>query len=314
MTAQTPLVSIGIPVYNGENFLAPTLDAILAQTFDDFEVVIADNASTDRTEAICREYAAKDPRIRYHRQHQNFGAAPNYNDVYHRSRGKYFKWSAHDDLIEPAFLERCVAALDEHQESVVACTMFDSIDSEGTHLAEGESRPALGADDAPARVSAAIFPYIRGGVSDAAIFGLMRRSALDQTRLHGSYTGSDRTLLLELALLGPFFEVPERLFLNRDHPSRSIRIRRRVEDRGHIREVWYDTQRAGRIVFPNWRRLREFGGAIRRAPVSRMDKVRCAGVVARWVVTWNWKRLINDLRLGLAMAVNRRRRPKTETE
>ena len=94
MSADPPLVSIGVPVYNGDNYLEATLDSILDQTFKDFELVICDNASTDRTEAICRNFAASDPRVRYHRQPRNFGAAPNYNDVYHRSRGKYFKWSS----------------------------------------------------------------------------------------------------------------------------------------------------------------------------------------------------------------------------
>ncbi len=307
-----PLVSIGVPVYNGENYLAETLDAILAQDYRHLEVVITDNTSTDSTEDICKDYAARDSRVVYHRQPRNFGAAPNYNDAYHRSHGTLFKWSAHDDLIGPTFLSRCVTALHEHPECVVAFTMFTSIDAEGKPLEDGEPRPDLCSEDVATRVAAAIFPYAQGGVSDAAIFGLMRRSAIDATQLHGSYTGSDRTLLLELALQGPFHQVPERLFFNRDHPDRSIRIRRKVADRGHVREAWFDASRAGKIVFPNWRRLREFAVAIARAPVSLGDKLRSYGVVLRWIVKWNWKRLANDLRLGVVMFFNRRRRPKDE--
>ncbi len=313
MTSHVPLVSIGVPVYNGENYLAETLDAILAQTFTDFEIVISDNASTDSTEEICRAYAAKDPRIHYHRQSQNLGAAPNYNDVFHRSRGEYFKWSAHDDLIEPVFLERCVSALDTNPDTVVASTMFDSIDAEGTHIGDGEPRPGLCSDDVSIRIRTAIYPYRHGGASDAAVFGLMRRSALDRTRLHGSYTGSDRTIILELVLLGPFYEVPEPLFHNRDHPSRSIRIRKRNGNRSHDREAWFDTRKAGRIVFPNWRRLREFVHAIMRSPISITERMRGIGIVVGWVVSGNWKRLINDLRIGLSMAVNRRRRPGNDS-
>ncbi len=137
----------------------------------------------------------------------------------------------------------------------------------------------------------------------------MRRSAVDRTRLHGSYTGSDRTLLLELALEGPLGVVAEHLFYNRDHPDRSIRIRMKVSDRGHVREVWFDTQRAGRIVFPNWRRLREFVVAIARSRVGMRDKLRSYGVVIAWIVGWSWKRLLNDLYLGAAMTLSRRRRP-----
>ncbi|MFV2000534.1 MAG: glycosyltransferase family 2 protein [Acidimicrobiia bacterium] len=312
MANDIPRVSIGIPVYNGENYLAETLDAILAQTFEDFEIVIADNASTDGTEAICVAYAARDSRIHYRRHVQNFGAAPNYNDVYHRSRGAYFKWSAHDDLIDQTFLEKCVSALDANPDHVVACTLFDSIDGHGAHIGQGEARPALGSSDVAARVGAAIYPYRHGGVSDAAVFGLMRRSALDRTRLHGSYTGSDRTILLELALLGPFFEVPERLFLNRDHPSRSIRIRTKASDQGHAREIWYDTNRAGQVVFPNWRRLTEFSEAIVRARIKPTEKLRCFTVVFGWVARGNWKRLVNDLRIGLSTAIRRMRRTTTE--
>lgn len=310
MTSKDPRLTIGIPVYNGENYLAETLDAILAQTFENFEVLIADNASTDGTEAICRAYVEKDPRVRYHRQPQNLGAAPNYNDVYHRSLGEYFKWSAHDDLIEPTFLEECVSVLDEHSEYVVACTMFDSIDSEGAHIGDGQPRPGLSSGEVSNRIRTSIYPYRKGGASDAVIFGLIRRSALDRTRLHGSYTGSDRTILLELALLGPAFEVPEPLFHNRDHPTRSIRIGRGVLKRGHHREAWFDTQRAGLIVFPNWRRLGEFVEAILRAPITATDKMRSLGIVGGWVVDGNWKQLGNDVRVGLTMAVDRQRTPR----
>lgn len=314
MTSSVPLISIGIPVYNGDNYLADTLDAILAQTFRDFEVLIADNCSTDGTEAICRAYVAKDPRVRYHRQPHNLGAAPNYNDVFHRSHGEYFKWSAHDDLIEPTFLERCVTVLDADPEYIAASTMFDSIDKDGTRIGTGDARTGLGSSDVSRRVRTAIYPYRHGGASDAAVFGLMRRSALDRTHLHGSYTGSDRTILLELALLGPLFEVPEPLFLNRDHPTRSIRIGRGAGNRAHHREAWFDTRRAGRIVFPNWRRLGEFVRAIVTAPVSITDKFRSLGIVARWVMRDNWKRLGNDLRVGFTSAASRLRSRGTEPE
>ena len=74
----TPRVSIGVPVYNGERFLALTLDSLLAQTYRDFEIIIGDNASIDRTEEIGRTYAAKDPRVRYVRHEHNLGLARNY--------------------------------------------------------------------------------------------------------------------------------------------------------------------------------------------------------------------------------------------
>ena len=78
----TPLVSIGLPVYNGENFVAEAIQCVLSQTFSDWELIISDNASTDRTVHICREFAAKDARIRVHQNKQNMGVCPNFNQVF----------------------------------------------------------------------------------------------------------------------------------------------------------------------------------------------------------------------------------------
>ena len=107
-----PRVTLGVPVFNGGPFLPETLDSLLNQTFSDLEVVISDNASTDRTEEICRAYAARDPRVRYYRNDVNRGAAWNHNRVFELARGEFFKWSAADDLCAPEFLTLCVAALD----------------------------------------------------------------------------------------------------------------------------------------------------------------------------------------------------------
>ena len=117
-----PRVTVGVPVFNGESFLAETLDSLLNQTFSDFEIVISDNASTDRTEEICRAYAARDPRIRYYRSDANRGAAWNHNRVFELARGEYFKWNSADDLCAPEFLARCVAALDEDASAIMVCS------------------------------------------------------------------------------------------------------------------------------------------------------------------------------------------------
>lgn len=98
-----PHVSIGMPVYNGGRYVKAALEAVLAQTFRDFELIISDNASTDATEAICREYAARDPRIHYSRNGENLGAARNSNRTVELATGQYFKWAHHDDLCAPEF-------------------------------------------------------------------------------------------------------------------------------------------------------------------------------------------------------------------
>jgi hypothetical protein len=130
----TPLLSIGLFVYNGERFLEETLDSILSQTFTDFELIISDNASTDRTAEISQAYARADSRISYYRNEKNMGAGWNLRRVYELATGKYFKWAAADDLLEPEFLRRCVEALESDPGCVVAYARTKEIDANGTFI------------------------------------------------------------------------------------------------------------------------------------------------------------------------------------
>ncbi len=126
-TAKAPRVSIGMPVYNGGLFIREALDSLLAQTFTDFELIISDNASTDGTESICREYADKDARIRYVRQAQNLGAAANFKFVLDESVGEYFMWAAADDVWLPTFVRVCVGLLEKKTSSGMAITGYKAV-------------------------------------------------------------------------------------------------------------------------------------------------------------------------------------------
>jgi glycosyltransferase involved in cell wall biosynthesis len=111
-SAVSPKLTIGMPVYNGERYLRESLDSLLAQTFTDFELIVSDNASTDGTEAICREYAARDPRIRYVRQNRNCGAAPNFQFVLNEAACELFMWAGADDRWDPGWLAALVELLE----------------------------------------------------------------------------------------------------------------------------------------------------------------------------------------------------------
>src|SRR6267142_5432239 len=101
-----PKVSVGLPVYNGEKYLPNTLKRLLEQDFEDFELIVSDNASTDGTPEICRMFAEQDPRVHYVRNEANIGLAANHNRTFELSRGELFKWAAHDDDFPPAMLAR----------------------------------------------------------------------------------------------------------------------------------------------------------------------------------------------------------------
>lgn len=283
-----PRVSIGMPVYNGQNFIVETLESLLAQSYTDFELIICDNASTDGTEAICHDYATRDPRIRYHRNETNIGAPANYNLCFELARGEYFKWAAHDDLCAPTFLERCVEVLDRDPHVVLAYTQAKAIDDKGKVVKIYPGKHHFNAPEPRVR----FYEYVLDPHPVVAVFGLMRRETLGHTRLIGKYAGSDRPLLSEMSLLGKFYEVPEHLFFYRFHEAQSWGGNKSA----HAQQAWYDARRAGKITFPQWRLLREHIRSIERSPVGLQDRVACYLYMGYWMLK-NRRRLGQNLLL-----------------
>lgn len=288
-----PRVSIGLPVYNGENFLAEAIDSILAQTFEDFELTISDNASTDATEKMCRHYAAKDSRIFYYRNESNLGASANFNLAFERSSGEYFKWAAHDDLIAPSFLERCVEVLDREPEVVLCFPGIGYMNEQG-RIAR-ISRGDLSIRDR--RPADRLYRFVNHQIASEdifwSVFGLIRSEVLRKTGLLGKYIAADQVLLMKLLLLGQFHELPEHLYYRRIHPLAStIRLPRSRTYRERIE--WYDTKNTARIVLPNWRLIIETLLAIRDGQIVRRAKARCFYPIAK-MFTLRWKRLLSEL-------------------
>lgn len=209
MSGREPLVSVGLPVYNGERYLREAVESILAQEYRNLELIISDNASKDGTEAICREYAARDPRVRYYRSAKNMGAVHNFNRVFKLAQGEYFMWAAFDDVRHPEYVRRCVEALESNSEAVLCCTDVHLIDEEGRDLDDPRwprgIRPAGRTPRERIReLARATFWY--------DFYGLMRSSVLRNTRLAQPVWGFDVVVLMEMCLRGPVVVVPEPLF------------------------------------------------------------------------------------------------------
>lgn len=229
-----PTLTIGLPVRNGEVYLAQALESLLGQSFGDFRVVVSDNCSTDGTADICRALAARDRRILYSRTAANIGAGPNFNRVFSLCTSPFFKWMAHDDLLAPTFLERCLATLRGDPGVVLAHAALALVDEAGRPLpaaADGRVFDRQGRrhhDLEPPHLAEGRRPS--GRFADAlrrmnwctAVFGVIRTDALKRTHLHGSYYEADRVLLAELALLGRFRQLDEPLFLKRCHGGVSV--------------------------------------------------------------------------------------------
>jgi glycosyltransferase involved in cell wall biosynthesis len=285
-TSSVPRVSIGMPVYNGDRYVEESIRSLLAQTYTDFELIISDNGSSDSTKMLCRRLAAEDERICYVRQVENLGAAANFNKVFALSRGEYFKWAAHDDLCDPRFLESCVAILDEREDVVLAFTRCQEIDEEGVpgRICPSRSKPdSLSVRERFATMIIEPSPFV-------PVFGLVRRDVLARTGLIGSYAGSDRPLIGELALHGLTYEVPELLFFYRVHPQQSW---------GHARpvrslEAWFDPARANKHTMPKWRLLIEHERTIWRAPLDLKSRVVLQGVILKWMRA-RWRPLLKNL-------------------
>lgn len=269
----SPVVSIGLPVYNGEMFLEESLSSLLAQDFEDFELIISDNASTDATESMCRAMAGRDRRVRYYRCDRNLGAARNYNRVFHLAEGRYFKWTADDDPCHERFLSACVEALDRDPGAVLCYPKTIVVDGRGEVIPTAERELDLNTEDTVLRFSRCLSPM---GIFRNPVFGLVRRGALARTRLIGAYLASDRCLIAELSLLGRFLELPDRLLYRRKHDRN---VGTRASDM-----PFYDPRVRVRVVFPEWRVLKEHLATVARASLPVNLKFRSARAVLKWAL------------------------------
>lgn len=289
MTPEISCLSIGLPVYNGEQFLEESLNSLLNQTFEDFELIISDNGSTDRTQEICRAYAAKDQRIRYHRSEQNHGAAWNYNRVFELSIGKYFKWACHDDLCAHEYIEQCVEILESNPSVVLCYANTTFIDEQGKFLENYSEDLHLDAAKPHERYRQYHRRFLYKYKCNPQ-FGVLRSSALAMTRLMGKYEGSDIILFAELALLGEFYEIPEYLFFRRQHPQMS----RQANPTDEELAVWYDPANKGKLQLPIWRLLFEHLLAIGRTQLSWSEKIFCY-LQLRTFLRWKRRELGKEL-------------------
>lgn len=273
----SPTVSIGLPVYNGENFLAETLDSLRSQTFEDIEIIVADNASTDATGEICKTAADEDERVKYFRHETNLGAPANYNFTVDQAVGEFFMWTAHDDLRAPSFVDSALEIFSERPETKVVFSQTLRVDADGEVIGDRVRHDDL--------LEPAVHRRFRAAISSPhpsiVVFGLMRLETMRATGRHGSYLGSDRVLAAELALHGPFAEIPEPLFFGRDHPDRYVRmINERNQESANAKQLWWDPDRRKLDRFPRWRRYRDYGRAVWNHPLSAPDRLRSIGALA----------------------------------
>ncbi len=297
-------VAIGIPVYNGSNFVGAAVESILGQTYGDFDLFISDNASTDATEDICRGYARDDARVHYVRQPRNLGAAGNHNALLGMNDSAYFKWASHDDILAPGFLAACVAALDGDPAIVLASPASTLIGPAGTPLPYSpergglvdeagvcwpvlpEKNPNLESADPVLRFEAIMIVM----VMCVEIYGLIRRSALPRVTM-GAFSGADKVLLAQLSLLGRFWLGQETLFFRRCHPQQFS-----ASVSGTYRAQWFSGRRDS-MTAQQLRLLLAYCRALYVTKLTVRQRSACLRAIARRALFrgQQWRRLTGAL-------------------
>lgn len=221
-----PQVSIGIPVYNGATHLRRTIESVLAQSFDAFELIISDNASTDGTWDICQEYAERDKRIRCVRQPRNLGANPNFNILFEMSQGEFFKWTGHDDQLDHSFLERCVKALEASPDASIAYCGETYCDDEGNEVLRCDDPYSIDGLEPDVRFRQWMWDMdIKNQRRSDLVYGLIRSSHLRTTRLFRDTLATNKLLILELVVTGPVEYIEDVLVQRTPAPHRTIEQR-----------------------------------------------------------------------------------------
>ena len=273
-----PLVSVGLPVYNGEAHLAKALDALLDQDLEDFEVIICDNASQDATPEIARDYAARDQRIRYARNQRNLGLAGNFNRAFQLSTGKYFKWWAHDDWHPRELLRRTTEVLEQDPSAVLCATGVAVMDDDDQVFEEWRPSADLLTPAPHLRFHRLIWTL----GETHPLFSVMRSDALARTPQYRPFVGGDRVLLAQLILMGGFAHLPDLM-----HYYRQARMRpgaRKDPNRPSQAEI-LDPANKGKLPSRTWRLCYEHLRLVAAARLAPEHKAWLAGdVLARFGV------------------------------
>jgi len=248
MTKNSPLVSIGMPVYNGEKTVWEALDSLLAQDFKDFELIISDNASTDNTAEICHQYAARDSRVRFYRNEANIGPTANFNRLVHLARGKYFMWAADDDWWEPSYISCMVEDIESNHNAVLSFCRFDHLWV--NEMPSKDKQPIILSDNWSKIIGRNRFSrllrtcFLLPWAEERAcyIYGLIRKDILlkcggMENRID-VYKGADIITLFHLLYYGKFVKV-EKLLFHRRYDLEKYRLRNEHLDQKSAERSWY---------------------------------------------------------------------------
>ena len=210
----TPQITVGMPVYNEEAFVGAAIESLLAQTFTDFRLIIADNCSTDGTAQICEEYARRDGRVSFHRHAENLGSLANFQHVLEFADTPYFMWAGSHDLWAPNYLERLRMVLETNPDAVLAYGPTRVIDGFGNTTIERISHEPSYVQHSP--IKRACNVVLTLGLCNM-FYGMHRTRVIQSSRLDVRSVGCDQVILMELALRGKIIFDDGTEFIRREY-------------------------------------------------------------------------------------------------
>lgn len=287
-----PLVTVGVPVYNAERYVAQSIECLLAQTFRDFVIVISDNASTDRTGDICQQYAKHDPRIRYHRNDTNIGMPGNFNLTFQMARSKYFRWATADDYCDREMLQDAVERMESDPSLALCYPRAIFVDESGKELFRWQDELHLMQDD-PASRFRAVVTHIRKVHHH---LGLMRSDCMRRTGMWARHVSSDMGFVAEMSLYGKFYQIDKYQFFRRSHEGSSSWA---TADNRHQARTYH----ASGVQLVPFNRVRfhwRYVQAVRRSRIDLRARWGLYGFLMKFAASEKrriWRESLEDLRL-----------------
>jgi glycosyltransferase involved in cell wall biosynthesis len=271
-----PKVTIGLPVRNGQRHIARAIESVMAQEFTDFEMVICDNDSEDSTADVVRRYTESDPRIRLHENEHNIGQIANMKRVFDLGSGEYLRWMGHDDSLEPDYLSKTVAYLDQHPDMIGVSTYIRYFDDDGNEYYAEYTGERLDSPEPQKRFCRTLWFQRNDYRFSDPHYSLYRRSALQKTHFLQPVFDTDLLLAAELSLVGPTGHIPQCLSHRRRVPS-SFDDREALQARN-------DPDLADEM-HPSYIRLSaNYNALVNAAPLTWAQRLVCRQAIARFFV------------------------------
>ena len=296
MNSMAPLVSVGLPVHNGENYIVGAIESILNQTYRNIELIISDNASTDNTGGICQKYTLIDNRVKYYRLNDNCGAMVNHNRVLDLAKGKYFQWICHDDECEQTYIQKCVGILEENEQIICCFSVIKFIDGKDNVLRLSKNELSIFDDSRLERMKK--FVDLQKASVDifCAMYGLFRTASIKKLGPLGTYIAGDQVYLLKMVFDGKLYQLNDPYLSRREHPSTALIALPKLPHYKKYKEAtrWGEAKCNPMIVLVNWKLMKEAFSYFSRYPMRILEKMKCFTVLFRLFIA-RWRRLLKEL-------------------